>query len=38
MGTEKVLSSRDERQVGTIDRKVLAEAGYGPDDFRLGTL
>jgi hypothetical protein len=33
VGTGEVVGGRDEREVVVIDRKLLAEAGYEPDDF-----
>jgi len=33
VGTGEVVGGRNEREVVAIDRKLLAEADYGPDDF-----
>jgi hypothetical protein len=34
VGTGEVVGGRNEREVVAIDRKLLAEVDYGPDDFK----
>ena len=34
VGKKDVISGRDEREVVAIERKLLAEADYGPVDFK----